>query len=338
MHPEAGSEEARINPREDAVMVLTKSKMALLAGCALLLTTGNAVAQEQEPVSATMIIYLDASVQFFNPVVKGAQDAAAAFNVDLDVQYANNDPVRQNDLIESAVATGVDGIAVAISSSDAFDDSICAAVDAGVIVIGFNNDDLEGADGNCRHAYVGMNEEASGYELGIRMIEAFDLKEGDVVFNPREIPEASFAVARGGGIERAMGEHGITVETVRSGLDPAEAQNIMAQALIANPDIKAVFGTGSVTSTVGAGAIRDAGVEVPFGGFDLAIEIANAVESGEMFATMDQQPYLQGYYPIAQIALAKRYGLTPTDVDTGQGAFLDQDRIATVKPLIGTYR
>ncbi len=319
-------------------MVLTKSKMALLAGCAVLITAGSTMAQEQEPVSATMIIYLDASVQFFNPVVKGAQDAAAAFNVDLDVQYANNDPVRQNDLIESAVVTGVDGIAVAISSSDAFDDSICAAVDAGVIVIGFNNDDLEGADGNCRHAYVGMNEEASGYELGIRMIEAFDLKEGDVVFNPREIPEASFAVARGGGIERAMGEHGITVETVRSGLDPAEAQNIMAQALIANPNIKAVFGTGSVTSTVGAGAIRDAGVEVPFGGFDLAIEIANAVESGEMFATMDQQPYLQGYYPIAQIALAKRYGLTPTDVDTGQGAFLDQDRIATVKPLIGTYR
>jgi len=57
-----------------------------------------------------------------------------------------------------------------------------------------------------------------------------------------------------------------------------------------------------------------------------------------MFATMDQQPYLQGYYPIAQIALAARYGLTPTDVDTGQGAFLDQARIGTVKPLIGSYR
>ena len=319
-------------------MHLTKSKTALLAGCALFLSAGAALAQDQEPVSATMIIYLDPSVQFFNPVVKGAQDAAAAFDVDLDVQYANNDPVRQNDLIESAMATGVDGIAVSISSSDAFDDSICAAVDAGIVVIGFNNDDLEGADGNCRQAYVGMDEEASGYELGKRMIEAFDLKSGDVVFNPREIPEASFAVARGGGIERAMGEAGITVETVRAGLDPAEAQNIMAQALIANPDIKAVFGTGSVTSTVGAGAIRDAGVDVPFGGFDLAVEIADAVESGAMFATMDQQPYLQGYYPIAMIALAARYGLTPTDVDTGQGAFLDQSRIGAVKPLIGTYR
>ena len=319
-------------------MKLTKSKAALLAGCALFASACGAVAQDQDPVKATMIIYLDPSVQFFNPVVKGAQDAAAAFNVDLDVQYANNDPVRQNDLIESAVATGVDGIAVAISSSDAFDESICTAVEAGVVVIGFNNDDLEGAAGNCRQAYVGMNEEASGYELGIRMIEAFGLKEGDTVFNPREIPEASFAVARGGGIERAMAEHGIKVETVRAGLDPAEAQNIMAQALIANPDIKAVFGTGSVTSTVGAGAIKDAGVDIPFGGFDLAVEIVNAVESGAMFATMDQQPYLQGYYPIAQIAMAARYGLTPTDVDTGQGAFLNQERIGVVKPFIGTYR
>lgn len=318
---------------------MAKRKFAstiLTTAAASLLTT--AVHAQDADVKATMIIYLDPSVQFFNPVVKGAQDAAAQFGVDLDVQYANNDPVRQNDLIEAATAAGVDGIAVAISSSDAFDKSICNAVEAGIVVIGFNNDDLEGAKGNCRQAYVGMNEFASGYELGTRMIEEFDLKEGDVVFNPREIPEASFAVARGGGIEKAMSEKGIKVETVRAGLDLAEAQNIMAQFLIANKDVKAVFGTGSVTSTVGAGAIKDAGVDVPFGGFDLAVEIANAVESGAMFATMDQQPYMQGYYPIVQIAMAKKYGLTPTDVDTGQGAFLDKERIGAVKPLIGTYR
>src|SRR5690606_36604723 len=151
--------------REDYAMKLTKSKAALLAGCALFIGADSVVAQDQEPVKATMIIYLDPSVQFLNPVVKGAQDAAAAFNVDLDVQYANNDPVRQNDLIESAVATGVDGIAVAISSSDAFDDSICAAVEAGAVVIGFNNDDLEGPKRHCRQAYVGLPEFDSAYEL-----------------------------------------------------------------------------------------------------------------------------------------------------------------------------
>ena len=66
-------------------MKLTKFNAALLAGCTLFATAGGATAQE-DPVKATMIIYLDPSVQFFNPVVKGAQDAAAAFNVDLDVQ------------------------------------------------------------------------------------------------------------------------------------------------------------------------------------------------------------------------------------------------------------
>lgn len=318
-------------------MTRSALRTTMLGLGAAALMSGSALAQD-DSVKATMIIYLDPSVQFFNPVVKGAQDAAEQFGVDLDVQYANNDPIRQNDLIESATAAGVDGIAVSISNSDAFDDSICAAVEAGIVVIGFNNDDLEGAEGNCRQAYVGMDEFASGVELGNRMIAEFGLKEGDVVFNPREIPEASFAVARGGGIEKAMTDKGIKVETVRAGLDPAEAQNIMTQFLIANPETKAVFGTGSVTSTVGAGAIRDSGLEIPFGGFDLAVEIANAVESGEMFATMDQQPYLQGYYPIAQIALAKRYGLTPTDIDTGQGAFLDQSRIGAVKEMIGTYR
>ncbi len=99
------------------------------------------------------------------------------------------------------------------------------------------------------------------------------------------------------------------VETVRAGLDPAEAQNIIAQFLIANPNVKALFGTGSVTSTVGAGAIqgrrrrhslrrfRPCGRDRECGGNPAA-----------MYATMDQQPYLQGYYPIAQIALAKNTG------------------------------
>lgn len=36
--------------------------------------------------------------------------------------------------------------------------------------------------------------------------------------------------------------------------------------------------------------------------------------------------------------MAARQGLTPTDVDTGQGAFLDQSRIGEIMPLIGTYR
>ena len=57
-------------------MKLTKLTAGLLAGCTMLAAAGSATAQD-DAVKATMIIYLDPSVQFFNPVVKGAQDAAA---------------------------------------------------------------------------------------------------------------------------------------------------------------------------------------------------------------------------------------------------------------------
>jgi simple sugar transport system substrate-binding protein len=63
-------------------MKLTRLKTAALAAGIATMMTSTALAAD---VKATMIIYLDPSVQFFNPVVKGAKDAAAQFGVDLDV-------------------------------------------------------------------------------------------------------------------------------------------------------------------------------------------------------------------------------------------------------------
>jgi len=64
-------------------MKLTRLKTAALAAGLTTMLASTALAAD---VKATMIIYLDPSVQFFNPVVKGAQDAAAAFGVDLGVE------------------------------------------------------------------------------------------------------------------------------------------------------------------------------------------------------------------------------------------------------------
>jgi ABC-type sugar transport system substrate-binding protein len=45
--------------------------------------------------------------------------------VDMDIQYGNSDPVTQNNLIETAIANQVDGIAVMIQDDSAFDETIC---------------------------------------------------------------------------------------------------------------------------------------------------------------------------------------------------------------------
>ena len=116
-------------------------RVALLGAALACLATGAEAAQTK----ISMIIYTAPGVPFFNPLIKGAQDAAKEADVDLDIQYANNDQVLQNNIIQTAVANKVDGIATVIWDDHAFKKSICDAVHAGIPVIAFNVDNTKGA-------------------------------------------------------------------------------------------------------------------------------------------------------------------------------------------------
>jgi simple sugar transport system substrate-binding protein len=64
-------------------------------------------------------------------------------------------------------------------------------------------------------------------------------------------------------------------------------------------------------------------------GFDMSPEILRLVKAGVIRFTIDQQPYCQGYYPVVQLALYRRYGIAPADIDTGAAivAAGDVDRV-----------
>jgi len=47
----------------------------------------------------------------------------------------------------------------------------------------------------------------------------------------------------------------------------------------------------------------------------------------------DHQPFLQGYLPILNICLTKRFGFAGMNVDTS-GVFIDQTNVDAVAPLI----
>ena len=64
-------------------------------------------------------------------------------------------------------------------------------------------------------------------------------------------------------------------------------------------------------------AIKDAGLKIPAGGFDVSKEILDDIKNGRLIATVDQQPYSQGFYAVTQLALNLKYGLYPSEMDTG---------------------
>ncbi len=293
---------------------------------------------QDDPFSITMIIYSDASVEFFVPSVNGAQEAAELWGVDLDIQYANSDPVMQNNLIETAVANQVDGIAVIIQDDDAFDESVCAAMDAGIPVVSFNVDDSQGAAGNCRMAFMGQNFVDTGYLISRRMIEEHGLVEGDHVLLSVEAPEAVYAVLRAEGAGKALDEAGITWELIGTGFNLADAQTMTVQYLLGHPETDAIIGLGSVNLTVAPAAVDEAGMDIPMGGFDLTADIIAGIEDGTITATVDQQPYSQGFYAITQLVLYLKYHLYPSDMNTGGLGLVDASNVASVKELTGTIR
>ncbi len=47
---------------------------------------------------------------------------------------------------------------------------------------------------------------------------------------------------------------------------------------------------------------------------------------------IDQQPFLQGYLPILNICLTKKFGFSGLDINTA-GAFVDKDNVDKVAAL-----
>jgi ABC-type sugar transport system substrate-binding protein len=67
----------------------------------------------------TMVIYGTVGNPFWKKVVAGAKDAATGLGADLDIQYADDDSVKQVSILETAIVNKVDGIAIIINLDDA---------------------------------------------------------------------------------------------------------------------------------------------------------------------------------------------------------------------------
>jgi simple sugar transport system substrate-binding protein len=291
-------------------------------------------------INILFVPWSQSSNPFFEAVVNGAKDAAAQQGVNIDVQFGEEDQKHQLGILETGIANKVSGIAVNIADDNAYIDVLCGAVKQGIPVVTFNIDDSRhGAPGStCRMAFMGQNFIASGYVLGKRMIAEGHLKKGDKVFTPVEAPQATYAVERHAGVQKALDEIGATSEILGTGNDHAQALNLMTQYLLGHPDTAAVVGLGQTPTSQAVQAIKDAGLKIPAGGFDVSKEILDNIKNGELIATVDQQPYSQGFYAITQLALNIKYGLYASEMDTGGTGLIDKSNYQFAEKWAGPVR
>ncbi len=116
--------------------------------------------------------------------------------------------------------------------------------------------------------------------------------------------------------------------------DPQAGTPTFVGLIGANPGIEAVVTDhGGLTATLETylTAAGEGPGDIFGAGFDVSPATVQAIDSGFTDLVIDQQPYLQGYLPILNICLTKKYGFSGLDINTGAG-FVDKSNVAEVAP------
>ena len=302
----------------------------LSAAAALLFTVaaGPALAQDA-PLSIVFAHHSSASNPFWQAVKKGFDDACARVDASCQMLFTQTEGSVQEQLanIEAGLAREPDALFLTIVDNAAFDDVVQRARDAGITVIAVNVDDSEGAAGNARQAFVGQGFVAAGYALGQAQSANFP-EEGPIrVLMGISAPGQNWSEQRGEGVIKFLEDYressgrDIEWERIDSGTDLGVTADRVGAYLASHPETNAYFDTGLWHAGV-ARVLADRGVppgEVLLGGFDVVPEVLEQMKTGYIQAEVDQQGYMQGFMPVMMAYLAKNFGLSPADVDTGQG-------------------
>jgi simple sugar transport system substrate-binding protein len=279
---------------------------------------------------------------FANNVYNGFRQAEMDLGPTVTYYFSNWDPNTMLTQIKQAIATKVDGIATyGFGGDDATDPLVDQAYAQGIVFTTLNTS-LPKAQATYSPkglGYIGANNYAAGFALGSEAAKRAELKTGDKVFVWGLKGQGGDRGQRTVGVVDAFQKVGADVIyqeiDAATNADPNAGTATFVGVMKKNPEVKIVVTDhGGLTSNVGVYA-RAASLEpgkVLFAGFDMSPNTAQAVKDGFQNLVIDQQPFLQGYLPILNICLTKKYGFSGFTVNTA-GAFVDKTNIDAVAPL-----
>jgi simple sugar transport system substrate-binding protein len=279
---------------------------------------------------------------FANNVYNGYRQAELDLGPSVTYYFSNWDPNTMLTQLQQAIATKVDGIAfMGHPGDDATDPQIEKAFAQGIIFTTANTALPKAQDkfGPQGMGYAGAPNHAAGYALGAEAAKRAGIKPGDEAFvwglKGQGGDRGSRTVGVIEAIEKAGGK--VIYQEIDKGTDadPNAGTATFVGVMKANPGIKLVVTDhGALTANVGVYA-RAASLkpsQVFFAGFDMSPNTAKAIKDGYQDLVIDQQPYLQGYLPILNICLTKKFGFSGLDINTA-GAFVDPKNVDVVAPL-----
>jgi simple sugar transport system substrate-binding protein len=246
-------------------------------------------------LSFSVITHGTAGDAFWDVVQNGAEAAGADLGISVDYQ-SDGDPQRQAQLIDAAVNQGVDGLVVSMANPDALQDSVEAAVAAGIPVVTVNSGGDRAAEfGAIGH--VGQDETIAGQGAGRQLAAEGATNVLCVVHEAGNIGLEQRCSGASSGL-------GADVTTVQVDInDPQSAQSTITSQLQGGTGVDAVLTLNSAIAAVAVQAVEDAGSDARIATFDLNEDVISGIQDGSIAFAVDQQQYEQGYLPVVMLKL-----------------------------------
>ncbi|HEY4065990.1 MAG TPA: sugar ABC transporter substrate-binding protein [Burkholderiaceae bacterium] len=335
-----------------------------IAFTALALAAGLAAGSVQAAGRYVLISHAPDSDSWWNTIKNSVKQAGEDYGVTVDYRNPpNGDLADMARLIEQAAAQGYDGVVTTIADYNVLQGAVKKVTDKKIMLITINSGTAEQSAKLGAIMHVGQPEYEAGKGAGERA-KAAGIKSFLCVNHYATNP-ASFERCRG--FADAIGAD-MKTSTLDSGDDPTGVESKVTTYLRLNPKTQAVLTLGPSSAHPTLKALEKNGMKgkIWFATFDLSDEIGRGIKDGSIQFAIDQQPYLQGYIPIAVMATMKatnstdikaveaaiqanaktkarftEYGLAPDygprNIGSGPG-FVTKETLVKVEKYAGQYR
>ena len=305
--------------------------VAAVAALGLVLGTAAPVSADNDTVKIHLISKGETH-QFWQAVKLGAETQAKKMNATVVFQGPASETMidKQLEMLDAAIATKPDAIGYAALGTTQSVPNLKAANDAGIPVYMFDTAascpggvPALGKDSDCALGVAYTNSIAAGALAADKLAAAIGGKGKVLVVGHSQTNQTGID-RRDGFVNRIKAKHKkITLLPIQysEGGDALKAQEIVAAALVANKNLKGIYGTNEGVS-IGAGqAFKAAKLKkgkVKLIGFDSGQQQMANIKSGLQEGAITQSPMGIGAKTVEALVNYVRDGKTPKPlIDTG---------------------
>jgi simple sugar transport system substrate-binding protein len=289
---------------------------------------GGAGVADTPRLTFAMITHAPPGDAFWDVIQEGAKDAAAKDNIDFKYSGSIQVPEQAN-MIQNAIDSKVDGIAVTMPDAAALGPQIQKAVDAGIPVVMINAGEHDWQSTGAL-AFYGEPEVLAGEFAGTEL-NKLGAKHAICVIQAQGQQQLE---DRCDGMAKTFS--GQTDRMYAEGTDPSQYLSTVNATLQTDPSIDAIVTLGPALGVAVADAVKENGGKQIVATYAFNSDVVTALQDGRLAFTIDQQPWLQGYMAVDSLW---QYNFNNSILGAQQSIptgplVVDKDNIGQIVPFI----